>query len=223
VLGRYRGSGECRVTVSGTAAGVATSYTTLQTFSDTDLRASFLPRLWAGRKIAYLLDQIRLYGEKDELVNEVVSLSKRYGIITPYTSFLVDESVQGKDAMANAVRAATSAPASGAQAVQGASALRSLSQAEQTPTNLEAVRVVDDRVYFLRQGVWVDSTYTDEETLDIVAWSDAYFALMTRMPWIAPHLALGPKMILRVGETYVRIGEEGKTTLSGEELDQLAK
>jgi len=223
VLGRYRDGGECRVTVSGMAAGVATAYTTLQTFSDTDLRTSFLPRLWAGRKIAYLLDQIRLYGEKDELVDEVVSLSKRYGIITPYTSFLVDESVQGKEAMADAVRAATSAPASGAQAVLGASALRSLSQAEQTPTDLEAVRVVDDRVYFLRQGVWVDSTYADEKTLDIVAWSDAYFALITKIPWIAPHLALGPKAILRVGETTIRIGKEGKTALTDEELNQLAE
>jgi len=223
VLGRYRESGDCRVTVSGTAAGVATAYTTIQTFSGVDLRASFLPRLWAGRKIAYLLDQIRLYGEKDELVNEVVSLSKRYGIITPYTSFLVDESVRGKEAMADAVRAATSAPASGAQAVLGASALRSLSQAEQTPTNLEAVRVVDDRVYFLRQGVWVDSTYADGDTLDIVATSDATFALITRMPWIAPHLAIGPKVILRVGNSYVRIGEKGKTTLSDEELDRLAE
>jgi Ca-activated chloride channel family protein len=222
-LGRYREGGECRVTVSGTAAGVATAYTTVQTFSAADLRASFLPRLWAGRKIAYLLDQIRLYGEKDELVDEVVSLSKRYGIITPYTSFLVDESVQGKDAMANAVRAAASAPASGAQAVQGASALKSLSQAEQTPTGTEAIRAVDDRIYFLRQGVWVDSTYADEETLDIVATSDATFALIARIPWIAPHLAIGPKVILRVGETYVRIGEEGKTTLSEEELNHLAK
>jgi len=223
VLGRYRSSGESRVTVSGTAAGVATAYTTVQTFSDVDLRASFLPRLWAGRKIAYLLDQIRLYGEKDELVDEVVSLSKRYGIITPYTSFLVDESVRGKEAMADAVRAATGAPASGAQAVQGASALKSLSQAEQTPTGTEAVRAVDDRVYFLRQGVWVDSTHTDEETLDIVAYSDATFALITKIPWIAPHLAIGPKVILRVGDTFLRIGGEGKTALSEEELDRLAK
>jgi len=42
-------------------------------------------------------------------------------------------------------------------------------------------------------------------------------------PWIAPHLAIGPKAILRVGETFVRIGEEGKTILSAEELDRLAE
>jgi Ca-activated chloride channel family protein len=51
----------------------------------------FIPRLWATRKIGYLLDNIRMGGEKKELVDEVVALSKRYGIVTPYTSYLVTE------------------------------------------------------------------------------------------------------------------------------------
>ncbi|MCA9885730.1 MAG: hypothetical protein KC708_22280, partial [Anaerolineae bacterium] len=34
---------------------------------------------------------IRLNGESDELVDSVVNLSIRYGIITPYTSFLIEE------------------------------------------------------------------------------------------------------------------------------------
>jgi Ca-activated chloride channel family protein len=37
------------------------------------------------------LDHIRLKGENPELVNEVIALSKRYGIVTPYTSYLVTE------------------------------------------------------------------------------------------------------------------------------------
>src|SRR5262249_10267379 len=45
--------------------------------------------LWARRKVGYLLDQIRANGEKKELVEEVVTLAKRYGITTPYTSYLV--------------------------------------------------------------------------------------------------------------------------------------
>ena len=55
----------------------------------------FIPRLWAQRKIGYLLAQIRLQGQtgnpQSELVKEVVDLSTRYGIVTPYTSFLVQE------------------------------------------------------------------------------------------------------------------------------------
>jgi Ca-activated chloride channel family protein len=45
--------------------------------------------LWARRKVGYLLDQIRLNGEKKEITDEVVSLAKKYGITTPYTSYLV--------------------------------------------------------------------------------------------------------------------------------------
>jgi Ca-activated chloride channel family protein len=39
--------------------------------------------------VGYLLDQIRINGEKDELIKEVVAMAKRYGIATPYTSYLV--------------------------------------------------------------------------------------------------------------------------------------
>jgi Ca-activated chloride channel family protein len=39
--------------------------------------------------VGYLLDQIRANGEKKELVDEVVALAKKYGIATPYTSYLI--------------------------------------------------------------------------------------------------------------------------------------
>ncbi len=57
---------------------------------------SFVPRLWAGRRVDFLLNELRK-GEdsNDELVNEVTYLAKRYGIVTPYTSFLMAEDVVG--------------------------------------------------------------------------------------------------------------------------------
>jgi Ca-activated chloride channel family protein len=51
----------------------------------------FLPHLWAMRRVGHLLDQIRLNGESKELRDEVVELGTRYGIVTPYTSYLVLE------------------------------------------------------------------------------------------------------------------------------------
>ena len=45
----------------------------------------------AARRIGFLLDQVRLHGEEKELVDEVTILAKKYGIITPYTSFLILE------------------------------------------------------------------------------------------------------------------------------------
>jgi len=52
---------------------------------------SFIARLWATRKIGYLLNEIRLRGYNQELVDEIVRLSTTYGVATPYTSFFVPE------------------------------------------------------------------------------------------------------------------------------------
>ena len=222
VLGRYRGDGEVRVTLSGSADGVPTAYTTLQAFPEAALENVFLPRLWAGRKIAYLLNQIRLYGESDELVESVIELSRRYGIITPYTSFLVDEGTYSAEEAADAVRQTAAAPATGGYAVQTSTALKDLSEAETVQTGVEGVRIVEDRTYFLRDGVWVDSEYTDEETIDIVVYSNAYFNLADVASWIGPHLGVGENIIIRVGTVFLRIGEEGAEELTQEIQDALA-
>ena len=52
---------------------------------------SFIPRLWAAQHVGYLLDTIRLEGENPELRKEIIRISRKYGIITPYTSFLIIE------------------------------------------------------------------------------------------------------------------------------------
>ena len=52
--------------------------------------AKYVPSIWAGRKIAFLLDQIRANGESSEMVDEIMALSMEHGIQTPYTSWLVN-------------------------------------------------------------------------------------------------------------------------------------
>lgn len=53
----------------------------------------FMPKLWATRKVGFLLDQIRLNGRQPELETEVITLAKKFGLVTPYTSYLaVDDS-----------------------------------------------------------------------------------------------------------------------------------
>ena len=51
----------------------------------------FIPRLWATRRVGYLLDEIRLHGENAELRDEVTELARKYGIVTPYTAYLIVE------------------------------------------------------------------------------------------------------------------------------------
>jgi Ca-activated chloride channel family protein len=220
ILGRYQGTGEAQIAVVGQTEASSRTYEFVATFSAAAMGEPTLPRLWAGRKIAYFLDQIRLYGESDELVNEVIALSRRYGIITPYTSFLVEEGELSAEAAADAVYRAA-APTSGASAVQAATTLKGLSEAEAAPATVEAVRVVDDRIYFLKDGVWIDSLYASEPTIDIQAYSAAYFDLLDLLPWMAPHLAVGDRLIVRVGDAYVRIAEEGLEILDDDIPERL--
>jgi hypothetical protein len=89
-----------------------------------------------------------------------------------------------------------------------------LSEAETVQASVEGVRIVEDRTYFLRDGIWVDSEYADEETIDIVAYSNAYFDLASLLEWIGPHLAIGEHAIIRSGDAFIQIGEEGVTELT---------
>jgi len=55
---------------------------------------AFIEKLWAMRRIGWLLDQIHFHGEDEEIVDEVIRLSRQYGIVTPYTSFLAKEEAE---------------------------------------------------------------------------------------------------------------------------------
>jgi Ca-activated chloride channel family protein len=90
VLGRYSGKGHAAVTLHGTLGSEPKDFVYEVNFPDkTADEKGFVEHLWARRKVGYLLDQIRANGEKKELVDEVVTLAKRYGIATPYTSYLI--------------------------------------------------------------------------------------------------------------------------------------
>ncbi len=91
VAGRYREGGPASVELSGSVNNEARRYTYRDLAFGARGGNEFVARVWAQRKVGYLLAQIRLQGASDELVREVVDLSTRYGIMTPYTSFLVQE------------------------------------------------------------------------------------------------------------------------------------
>lgn len=90
VLGRYTGKGHAAVKLTGSVGMETREFVYELNFPEksSDGKA-FVEDLWARRKVGYLLDQIRLNGQKQELVDEVVALAKRYGIATPYTSYLI--------------------------------------------------------------------------------------------------------------------------------------
>jgi Ca-activated chloride channel family protein len=97
VVGRYSGAGDAAITLTGKVNGERQKLTYEATFGDKTDEHDFIPRLWATRRVGYLLDEIRLHGENRELVDEVADLARQYGIVTPYTAYLIleDEARRG--------------------------------------------------------------------------------------------------------------------------------
>jgi Ca-activated chloride channel homolog len=94
LVGRYRNEQDLRdvtIRLSGNASPTRTFTYEGARFPLRDERHEFLPRLWATRRVGWLMEQIRSHGENRELVDEVTDLGTRYGIVTPYTSFLALE------------------------------------------------------------------------------------------------------------------------------------
>ncbi len=92
VIARYSGSGHAAIKLTGQVGGEKKEFVYEMSFpvrTEVENSKDFVEPLWARRKVGFLLDQIRVNGEQKELIDEVVSLAKRYGIATPYTSFLV--------------------------------------------------------------------------------------------------------------------------------------
>ena len=102
VVGRYKKAGAAKVVVRGSVGGEERKFDFPASFvaKSNDETNSFVERLWAVRRIGEILDQLDLNGRNEELVTELVGLSKRHGILTPYTSFMADDSADGQRPMA---------------------------------------------------------------------------------------------------------------------------
>ena len=92
LMGRYGRGGKGRLVVTGRSAGRPVRLELPFELPERSDKSPYLPRLWAQRKVAHLLDDVRLGGTANpEIVREITLLAKKYGILTPYTSFLIAE------------------------------------------------------------------------------------------------------------------------------------
>lgn len=210
VTGRYKNGGATRITLSGNVNQRAQSFV----FEDLNFKTNggdeFIAPLWATRKIGYLLAQIRLRGENREAVDEIVALAIRYGIVTPYTSFLIQEnsdvlSQEGRTNAGSSVQQnappPAAAPTAGAEAVQKSQANKALQDAQNAPSGGEGkLKHVGAKAFIMRNGVWTDTTFVPEKmtTTKIVFGSTQYFDLLKQHPEWNKYVAVGEKVIFVV-------------------------
>lgn len=200
LVGRYRAGAKDRLRLSlvGNLNGRERRFTYDNlAFPDKQADNEFLAHLWAMRRVGYLLDQIRVNGESKEVRDEIVELGTRYGIVTPYTSYLVLEpgmrvaggptgqgrevaSERDKNASGRAYRVpnAMSVPplappaVSGRQAVELSKEKEALRSADKVVradlSTREGMRQVAGKTFYLRDGVWIDSEFKAEDKLPVV-------------------------------------------------------
>jgi len=235
IAGRYREGGPALIWLNGQVNGEPRDFMYESYFAerggDPDERGkgSFIPRLWATRKIGYLLNQIRLHGESRELVDEVVELSIRYGIVTPYTSYLVQEDAdvltrEGRESLAaRELESLAAAPemVAGADAVTQAEEKAAIQSADRAEAPMgeaaQVVRIVGDKTFVSQNGVWTDTTFDPSRmTAQQVGFGgERYFELLAARPDLGAYFALGERVIVVVdGVAYeVADADSGAVTL----------
>ncbi len=188
IVGRYHHAGE--LTLRGSFLGAPMSFSTALDPSLARTSNSFIPRLWANRKIATLIDSVRRLGADPsigqddprlkELTDEIVRLSLKHGVMTEYTAFLAREDVAfaraeeavefAQDAMhRRAVR--TRGGAGGVSQSMNTMALREMDSVSESnrfvnddldEVSIFGVQQAADRSIFRRGGRWIDGSLADE-------------------------------------------------------------
>jgi len=218
VLGRYATEASAeqpvKVKLTGDIRGEKQEFSNTVLFPTHEPKHEFLPRLWAQRKVAYLVDEVRLNGENKELIDEITRISEKYGIMTPYTSFLVTE-----DTPNVVVRSSRKALTLKAESVPKAKVRKHVFQQlvrpnssrgtklsttwqdlklmEEEAVSSDRIKHVANKTFHLRETVWVDSEHNAEtETMKIEFGSDMYFELLAKEPELSKYLAIGKHVIV---------------------------
>ena len=223
IVGRYKNSNDLRnITLKLTGkAGKETktfSYTNLD-FPNRADENNFLPRLWASRRVGWLLEQIRANGETKETKDEVVDLGTRYGLVTPYTSYLATDGSLSNIRAGMTMDSARAMPAAKAmQDRSGAGAVQLSVQQNNMQSNMSVVadekkeaseqilirntvtnQFVANKNFTSQDSVWIDADYSESARLPEISVkfaSDEYFRLVSVETGLAPYLSLGDRVIV---------------------------
>jgi len=226
LIGRYRNPIDLdfvRLQLGGSASGTNKNflYNNLR-FPLREEGNDFLPRLWATRRVGWLMEQVRTNGEQAELRDEIVDLGTRYGIVTPYTSYLALEPGAAAQNVTSLPRnnrgfiaggvpsnAPTPSPmkAADAQAVTGQTGVQQSKRAREqqeavkldTEGRSSAIKTAGGKTFYLREGIWTDSEFKAGSSLPITVvkfGSDDYFNLLKQKPRLGEFFSLGERVIV---------------------------
>ncbi len=217
LLGRYQGDGSTAITLKGQVSGKEKKFVYEGKFPKVMDENVFIPRLWATRKVGYLMNEIRLKGENKEIKDEIISLSKEFGIMTPYTSFLILEDEKDYERWGITQSAVPHLKSAGNQfgkamredkGVDSISAGSEISKLKKegviTKSQLDTVRHIGAKTFYLREGGWVDNEFKEEMKLIKVEYlSKEYFSILKQEPALGKFFSLGENVtVVFEGKCY---------------------
>ena len=243
VLGQYKSAGKGDVNLSGSRDGESFKYSSSFRFASSNTENDFIPHLWASRKIGYLLDEIRFNESNQELIDEVVKLSKEYGIVTPYTSYLAQEDepiiatirpnrpipLSRQNRILDNLNSVTAESVlymkSGESAVNASIAIQDLKSANNINLTLfDNVRHLKGKVFKLENELWSEQDLGDSlEVFKIKYGSTAYFNLFSVLSDYAEIFQLGDKVKFSLENIIVWIDKDGESDLSLDDLKRKLK
>ena len=240
ILGRYRGRGSGRLVVTGDRNGSREQIETRAVLSTSESGNAFIPRLWAIRRIGELTRIVRVEGASPVLIEELRDLALRFGILTEYTSYLVQEPERVAGSPPPMPRAEEPRDQTGSAAFERArrsskflvtSNLQSADEVASEPAQRESpgsgrqlMRQIGGRVFVLRDSVWTDIGKADRIPVTAVAaFSQAYFELVRLLPEIAPYLSAGEQLVVAGRRSSIRIAAQGIESWKPGELAALVR
>jgi Ca-activated chloride channel family protein len=201
--------------------------------------SDYIPRLWASRKAGALARDIRLHGQTPELVAALKELALRYGVLTEYTSYLVQEPnavATGREDMPRPAPAAPKDQAGAGAVSRSLAEARAATQSVVVPDRQEMddllrghpginpTRRAGGRIFILRAEVWTDLGHTDSlPVVSVAPFSDAYFALLRAIPELAQPASLTPAVLVAGRRVSVKIAAGGKASWRTGELEALVR
>ncbi len=233
MVGRYKKSGQHTFTIAGTLAGQPVKYTVAADLPGGAAATTneFLAPLWAARQIGYLLQEIRLRGANKELVEEVVRLSKQYGIVTEYTEFIAAAGPAGfkggggalvaeagkRLAMARkeqagqwAVNQAINDRKLQTQIVAGKAA-NTYRDRRGKDTSFDNINLIGRRAFYLQDGQWVDAEEVGKRKTRVVKLlSPEYLELLKKDTTFAKAQQLGWALAINIGAERIVVEKDGK-------------
>ena len=195
ILGRYEGHGDTILKLRGIIGSEQHEFSKDVHFSELETDNDFLPHLWAEGRVTELVDEAALNGGNEELHKEIERLSKKYGVQTPYTSFIAadDGSLETsyRSTLSDAYTPAISMP----ERIRYNRELEERKYARYKRQHADTKHV--GRKAFHRHGsMWVDSEYDGtSERKQVEFGSEAYYELMNHLPDLAKYSKLAHRAL----------------------------